>query len=1035
MLNQLIEWSLHNRFLVVVLAAVLVAAGAVTARQTSVDVLPEFAPPQIVVQTDAPGLVAEEVESLVSLPLESALNGTPGVNLVKSVSQAGISTITIIFAYGTDIYKDRQLVNEKIQMAAPRLPKGAGTPAMLPVMSVIGDILKIGLVSDKLSPMELRTIADWQIRNRILAVPGVSRVLIFGGESKQYQVLINPDKLKSFGVTLKLVQDAVQKANVAAPSGYLVTADLQMPIRGIGRTANIDELANSVVATYQGTPILLKHVADVRLGPAFKYGDAVINGRQGVEIVISKQPSIDTLDVTRRVEQALDELKKGLPEDVRFITIFRQANFIELSISNVLSAIATGGAMVVMVLLLFLLNWRASIVSLTAIPLSLLSATLLIKALGGTINTMTLGGLAIAVGEVVDDAIVDVENVYRRLRESKSREESKPALLTIYEACREVRSSVVYATFVVAMVFLPVFALTGVEGRIFSPLGQAYILATVSSLFVALTVTPALCMYLLGKAKTIPDVEPWTVELLKRFYARALHLILSRPAMVFSSAVVLFLLALSLVPFFGQAFLPEFREDNLIMSMTGMPGQNLQATTRMGIAVENKLLEHADVVAVGQRAGRAELDDDAGAPSYSEFDVQLRESKRPLADILADLRGHLKELPGVSLDVGSFISHRMDDVLSGGTKADIAIKIFGPDLATLRRLADQVAYLIKTVKGAEDVRPEAQVLVPEVMVKIDRAKAARYGLTADELSSDLETLFNGRVTSQVLEGQRLFGLQIWLNEEYRHNIDLIRKILIDTPSGARIPLSELASVEIVRGPSAVVRENVARRIVVQANTAGRDVVGIVNEARQKIERRIVLPPGYYIVYAGQYAAQQEASRTLLVTSALAMIAILLLLNRGLRSWKLTLLVVSNLPLATIGGIVSVALTGNVVSIGSLIGFVSLFGISTRNSLLLVTRINDLLQAGAPFDEAVYRGALDRVAPVLMTAMAAALGMLPLAVLGGTGRELEQPLAVVIVGGLFSSTALTLVVIPALFELFMRPRSQGKTPPHIPEIVA
>ncbi len=443
MLNQLIEWSLHNRFLVVVLAAVLVAAGAVTARQTSVDVLPEFAPPQIVVQTDAPGLVAEEVESLVSLPLESALNGTPGVNLVKSVSQAGISTITIIFAYGTDIYKDRQLVNEKIQMAAPRLPKGAGTPAMLPVMSVIGDILKIGLVSDKLSPMELRTIADWQIRNRILAVPGVSRVLIFGGESKQYQVLINPDKLKSFGVTLKQVQDAVQKANVAAPSGYLVTADLQMPIRGIGRTANIDELANSVVATYQGTPILLKHVADVRLGPAFKYGDAVINGRQGVEIVISKQPSIDTLDVTRRVEQALDELKKGLPEDVRFITIFRQANFIELSISNVLSAIATGGAMVVMVLLLFLLNWRASIVSLTAIPLSLLSATLLIKALGGTINTMTLGGLAIAVGEVVDDAIVDVENVYRRLRESKSREESKPALLTIYEACREVRSSVV----------------------------------------------------------------------------------------------------------------------------------------------------------------------------------------------------------------------------------------------------------------------------------------------------------------------------------------------------------------------------------------------------------------------------------------------------------------------------------------------------------------------------------------------------------------------------------------------------------------
>ncbi|MBI4534540.1 MAG: efflux RND transporter permease subunit [Candidatus Melainabacteria bacterium] len=672
--------------------------------------------------------------------------------------------------------------------------------------------------------------------------------------------------------------------------------------------------------------------------------------------------------------------------------------------------------MVVAVLLLFLWNWRTAAISLTAIPLSLLSALVVLKITGGSINTMTLGGLAIAVGEVVDDAIVDVENVFRTLRENKARENPRPALLVIYDACSEVRSSVVYATFIVALVFLPVLTLAGVEGRLFAPLGFSYVMATMSSLVVALTVTPALCMFLLGHGNSIPHSQPWAVTRLKQTYGKLLSSVMARPVLVLSVAGLIFLLSLSLVPFMGRAFLPEFREENLIITTVGRPGESLEATTRMGIAVERKLLEHPDVVAVGQRVGRAELDDDAGAPNFSEFDVQLKETERSLAAILIDIRGHLNQVPGIVYDVGSFISHRMDDVLSGGTRADIAIKIFGPDLGTLRKLADEVSSVLQTVKGAVDVRPETQVLVPEIHIKMDRMVAARLGITAEDLSRSLETAFNGKIVSQVLEGQRLFSLNVWYDEESRHNLDLIKSTLLDTPSGARVPLSQVAAISVSDGPNAVIREHAMRRIVVQANTFNRDVVGVVNEAKEKLLRQVSLPVGYYMVYAGQYEAQQDATARLAWMSAFTFVGILLLLNAGLGSVKSTLLIASNLPLATIGGIFAVVLTGGVVSIGSLIGFISLFGISTRNSILLVTHTNSLLRSGKPFDQAIYEGCVNRVSPVVMTALTAALGMLPLAVLGGTGRELEQPLAVVIVGGLVSSTLLTLIVIPALFKL-------------------
>jgi CzcA family heavy metal efflux pump len=692
-----------------------------------------------------------------------------------------------------------------------------------------------------------------------------------------------------------------------------------------------------------------------------------------------------------------------------------------------LSAIGIGAILVVLVLLLFLVSWRTAVISLTAIPLSLLSAVLLIKMFGGSVNTMTLGGLAIAVGEVVDDAIVDVENVYRRLRENKLRGYPKSTIRVIIDACKEVRSAVVYATFIVALVFLPVFCLQGTEGKIFAPLGYSYVIATLSSLLVALTVTPAMCYLLLRDKRTIAMEEAPLMRHLKRGYSSLLERSLRYPRIVLAVGITMFMGALTLLPLMGQEFLPRFQEENLIVAIIGMPGQALSATTRMGTAVEKELMKHVNILSVGQRAGRAELDDDAGAPNFSELDLQLKPSNHPLQAIIEDVRSHLDEVPGISYDVGSFIEHRMEDVLSGGTRAQIAIKVFGSDQPTLRHLASTVAHELKSVKGAVDVRIEPQVMVPEISVKINRVAAARYGVTAEALSRNLQTAFNGVVVSQVLDDNKLFDLKVWLDEKSRGNIDEIRNLLVDTSDGSLVPLYQIADVRITESPNSIVRENVARRIVVQANTSGRDVVSVVDDARKKLDA-LTMPAGYYLVYSGEYAAQREAAQRLLFASLGALVGILILLRQGLKSWRSTLLVASNLPLATVGGIVAVAMTGNVISIGSLIGFISLFGISTRNSLLLVTHINGLEDRGLSSREAIFHGALDRLGPVLMTASTAALGMLPLAVWGGSGRELEQPLAAVIVGGLLSSTALTLFVIPALFMLFGEDRPSRLTAP-------
>ncbi len=1024
MIEHLIDWSIHNKFIVIVISIIIIALGIANLQDISIDILPEFSPPQVIVQTEAKGLTATEVEALVSLPLESVLNGTEGVTLVKSLSMNGISSITIIFKQNMDIYHCRQLVGEKLQIVQARLPKGTSIPTMLPVMSVMGDILKIGLISNEINPMQLRTLADWEIKNRLASVPGVARVLVMGGSQKQFQVIVSSNALRGFNLSLTQVLAAVEQSNTILPGGYLATADQTYTINATTKISSLADLQNTVVASFNNVPVLLKDVACIKIGADFKIGDAIINGIPGIEITVTKQPKIDTIKITNEVESAFNELKPLLPKDIQIITLFRQSDFIQNSINNVLIALGIGGLLVAIIVSVFLANWRMTIISLTAIPLSLFSATLIIRLFGGTLNTMTLGGLAIAVGEVVDDALVDVENIYKKLKENRLSDNPKPSELVIKEACKEVRSSVVFATLIVSTVFIPVFTLGGVEGKIFTPLGFSYILATLSSLIVALLVTPALSMYFLGYIDTLNLKETKLIKIVKSSYRKILSITFKHENLVILAAVILFFCSLCLIPFMGQSFLPEFKEPSLIIGATSLPGQSLEATTRLGSIIEDNLLKYPFVKSISQRAGRAELDDDSAGPYYSEFDCKINDSIMSWSNCVEKIRHKLNNIPGCVFDIGSFIQHRMDDVLSGGTKADIAIKLFGPDLNILRTKSLDIANILKSVKGAVDVRPETQVLIPEISIKLNRTEAARYGISAQEFANNIQVAFSGYVTSQVLENQKQFPLRVLLDEDSRHNLESVKSLFIDTPIGTRIPLASIATIQIKESPNVIIREHVARRIVIQANCQGRDIVSIVDEAKAKIKKNIKLPKGYYIDYAGQYKARIEAAQTLLFSSLLSLILVIVLLRQGLPSWLSTILVLLNLPLSTIGGIIAVSLTGNELSIGSLIGFISLFGISTRNSLLLVSKIDKFMESGHNINESITLGCLDRVTPILMTASTAALGMLPLAIWGGSGRELEHPLAIVIVGGLISSTTLVLIVIPALFKLFLKAKTNS-----------
>jgi CzcA family heavy metal efflux pump len=1015
MLNNVIQLSIKNRWLVSFLGIVLLVYGIFVASRTPVDVFPDFAPVQVVVQTEAPGFAPEEVESVVTLPIESALNGTANVKLVRSISTVGLSVVTLIFEDGTNVFTARQLVTEKLQSV--NLPEGIEEPMLAPITTAVGDVIRLGLITDgKISLMDLRTLCDWTIRPRLMAISGVANVVTYGGEVKQYQVLVDPNKLQDLKLTLSEVVEATRKSNANAPGGILRTTEKEYLIRGIGRIKSVDEINQQVVASRDGTPIVLGQVAQVQIGSAFKIGDALVNGKHGVIMTVTKQPWANTLATTYVIENALKDLKQTFPAGVDIIPTFRQADFIEVAVHNVLEALIIGGILVTMILFIFLQNWRTAFISLTAIPLSLLAAVIALNWQGGTINTMTLGGLAIAIGEVVDDAIIDVENVYRRLRENKLAGSPKHPIEVVYDASREIRTSVVYATWIVALVFLPIFSLGGLEGKIFTPLAFSYIVAILASLGVALTITPALCYMLLARQESLPEQETRVVHWLKSQYRKLLNTSLSQPKLVTATALILFLVSLIPLVFIGQTFLPEFDESNLIVAANAIPGTSLNITTQTGQTLTQHLMEHKQVIAVGQRAGRAEGSDDYGGSNFSEFDIRLKESDHEGKGIIEHVREDFSKVPGLVINLGSYIAHRMDHTLSG-VNAAIAIKIFGPELPVLHQKAAEIESVMRSISGAVDAQVEAIIPIPQIGIHVDRAAAARYGLGAGDLADTIETAFKGVSVSQVLEGQKKFDLFVWFQPQYRQNVEVIQQTLVDTATGTKVPIGSVAQVVYETSPNMIRHENFSRQVVVQANVSGRDLGSVIQEARAKIAKQVKLPPGYYVVYGGQFEAQEKATQQLVLLSMGAIIAIFVLLFMAFRSGWAAGLVMANLPLALIGGIWAIYLSGGVLSVGSLVGFITLFGISTRNGIMLVSHFNHLLGEGRPFDSVLLEGSMDRLVPVLMTALTAALGVLPIAVLGGAGRELEQPLAIVILGGMFTSTTLTLVVIPALFKLF------------------
>ncbi len=1020
MLNKIIQWSLHNRLLVIVGAVALLVYGGYVAFRSPVDVFPDLTAPTVTILTESHGLAPEEVESLVTLPIESAMNGTSGVFRVRSNSAVGISIVFVEFNFDTDIYRARQLVTEKLQQV--RLPAGVAPPVLGPISSTMGEIMLISLTGKQTTPMELRSVADWVVRPRLLGVAGVAQVTIIGGQRKQYQVLVDPAKLSDYELSLEEVTKAVGKGNVNASGGFLERPNDEFLIRARGRAYTAEDLGNSVIAVREGAPILVKNVATVQAGAALKRGDSSFNMQPAVVATIQKQPNANTLEVTQQIEKTLADLKSTLPADVVINTkAFQQADFIERAIGNVQSALIEGGILVVVILFLFLWNFRTTFISLTAIPLSLVTAILAMSWFGITINTMTLGGLAIAIGELVDDAIVDVENVFRRLKQNAQSATPEPVLSVIFRASSEIRSSIVFATLIIVLVFLPLFALGGFEGRMFAPLAFAYIISIVASLIVALTVTPVLCYFLLGRSKILEEEkDSRLVAWLKRHYARILNWTLRHPGEIIGASAILLVTALAVIPLMGREFLPPFNEGTLNINANMPPGTSLQESGRIGAELEKALHEVPEITSTTRRTGRAELDEHAAGVNTSEIEVVTKEGKRRHFEVMEEARQKLAIIPGVAVEVGQPISHRIDHLLSG-TRAQIAIKLFGPDLATLRTKANEIEVAMATVPGIVDLMVEPQVGVPQIQINLNRPAAAALGVSADDLAQTVEIAFNGEVVSQVLEDQRTYDVMVRLNDSARQSIETISRTLIDTPTGAKVPISQIAEIHVDQGPNTINRENVQRRIIVQANVANRDLGGVINDVRRAIAAKVALPQGYFVQYGGQFEAQEKASQQITLLSLITIGGIFLLLYIALKSVRAALLVMTNLPLSLIGGVVMVFLSGGTLSVASLIGFITLFGIATRNGIMLITHYRHLMEEdGVSFREAIVQGSMERLSPILMTALVTGVGLIPLALgAGEPGREIQQPMAVVILGGIVTSTLLNMIVIPALYLKYGR----------------
>ena len=1023
MLSRLIEFSLRNRLFVLAAALLLVAYGFFALRSLPVDVFPDLNRPLVTVLTEAAGLAPEEVETLVTRRLETAVNGVPGVRRVRSSSGIGLSIVFVEFDWGTDIYRARQLVQERLQLATEQLPQGV-SPVMGPISSIMGEILLIGMSSraDKTPPMELRSIADWVLRQRLLTIAGVAQVIPIGGGVKQYQVQAVPERMALQRVTLAEVEQAAASAQQNSPGGFLEGAHREALVRNLARTASLDEIAATVVAMRDGVPVLLRDVAKVEFGRQVMRGDAGVGGEPAVIVSIQKQPGVDTLRLTADIKTALADLRSELPPDVEITTLFEQARFIEASIANVEEALRDGAIMVTIVLFLFLLNFRTTLITLTAIPLSFVVTAIVFQLAGVSINTMTLGGMAVAIGMVVDDAIVDVENVFRRLRENRHAAAPRPALRVIADASAEVRNSILFATLLVILVFIPLFGLAGIEGRLFAPIGVATIVSMAASFVVSLTVIPALCSYLLpGMRRMAAEEDGWVVRHLKYLDRRfVLEPALRHPWPTLVVAALLVVGSFSLYPFMGKEFLPEFNEGTATVNVLVAPGTSLAESNRIGTIAERLLLTVPEVVSTGRRTGRAELDEHAEGVHYSEIDVDFKPSARSRQKVLGEIREKLSQIPGIALNVGQPISHRLDHLLSG-VRAQIAVKLFGPDLGVLRAKAAEIEKALARVPGVVDLQTEKQVLIPQLAISVRRDRARLYGLRAGEITEQLETALNGRVVGQVLDGERTYDVTVRYGDAARRDVEAIRGALIDAGDGRKVAVSSVADVREGLGPNIIQRENVRRRIVVSANASGRDLGSTVADMQRAVAE-IALPSGYTVSFEGQFQSQQEASRLIAVLGAFTLVAMFLVLYAHFQSAAIVAQILLNIPLAFVGGLVLTWLLVGTVSIATLVGLITLAGIASRNTIMMISHYLHLLEhEGERFDQAmIVRGSLERLVPVTMTALTAGLALAPLVLAAGEpGKEILFPVAVVILGGLVSSTFLDMAVTPAVFFHFGR----------------
>jgi len=1035
MIDKLIGWSLRYRVIVIALAAAFLCWGGFVLRDVPLDVLPDLSAPTVTILVEGHGMAPTEMESLVTFPIEASLNGASGVRRVRSATAVGLAVVWVEFDWGQDIQRARQIVTEKLTLVGASLPPEVEQPFLAPVSSIMGEIMFVALESDRHSPLDLRTTADNAVRRRLLAVPGVSQVIATGGGQKQYQVLVDPVELREYDVTLGQVEQALRRGNKNSSAGFRVTGGQEYLIQGVGRVSNEDEIGNIVIEARGARPILVRNVAHVQIGAALKRGEGSHKGSPAVILGIQKQPGANTLELTRQLDTTLDDIQRTLPAGMVIDKhVFRQADFIQRALDNLMGALRDGSLLVVLVVLIFLANLRASLITLIALPISLVAAVLGIKFLGFTLNTMSLGGLAIAMGELVDDAIIDVENVVRRMRENSRLPEAErlSPIEVVYRASREIRGSVVFATLIVILVFLPLFALESVEGRLLWPIGFAYIIALVASLVVALTVTPALCSVLLPRAKSIlRGHEPWLIRVLKRMYRPSLSFSLDHPGVVMGASALLLIAAGVGVSRMGRSFLPEFNEGSLTVGAVTIPGTSLAESDQLGTALEKILLTVPEVRSTGRRTGRAELDEHVQSVESAEIDVDLQMGNRPKDEVLQEIREKVSVLPGTNVSVGQPISHRIDHMLSG-TLANIAVKIFGDDLRELRLLAKQVQTEMAGVPGVVDLSLEQQTDIPTLRIRADPALAARYGLPAGEVSERIETVLVGTEVGRILEGQSNAGqVSFPLIAKYEDarrpgdgedTLAGIRGMLLDTPAGPRVPLSSVATIQEDRSPNFIMREGVQRRIVVQCNVAGRDLRGTVQEIQQRVAQAVKLPQGYRIEYGGQFESAERAYQRLLLLGIGVVVGIFLILGIAFGSYKDALVIMLNLPLALVGGVAGVFLAGGVLSLASIVGFITLFGIATRNGIMLISHVRHLrIQGTADFRQAVMDGASERLAPILMTALAAGLALVPIAMgMGKPGSEIQAPMAIVIFCGLLTSTALNMVVVPAAYYRFVKP---------------